>query len=338
LNVEEIDRQLVLAWQLSTMIPEMTFSAGMLYLAGPYGTAKSTSADFITSAAGSPGERHRQKRREDDRDFLVTANATWTLFLDNLSSFSAEQSDLLAVLITGLQESNRTLFTDTDTTVLKIRRPVIATSINLPVLRGDLIDRMVPVRTREITPGARLDETDLTNEFNAAQPGIFGGLLDLMVKVMAHPNPPAGTELPRLGLGRIGWKLDQLLGTKDPSTAARLDARQWELMADTVGDADSFFVQLEISISNHLRMYNKDAWVGTAGELAQLADPLGEYAKKFRDWPTPRAVSGRLERNLVALRGSGWTVDRMPSKHSHHPARWSIVDPTTKAKAETEKA
>lgn len=51
---EPADRPLVLAWMLAATQPDPDFAAGVLYLTGSEGTAKTTSAETIARVAGAP--------------------------------------------------------------------------------------------------------------------------------------------------------------------------------------------------------------------------------------------------------------------------------------------
>jgi hypothetical protein len=241
---EPADRPLVIAWMLAATQPDPDFPAGVLYLTGSEGTAKTTSAEVISRVAGSPAQPARL-RRHDDRDLLAAANASWTLLLDNVSTLDADQSDLLCTLVTGFHETVRTLYTTADTTTLALRRPIVLTSIGLPVLRPDLIQRLVPVRLVDIPAAARRSRQHLAAELAAATPRLTGALLDLLARALAvQADPPAG--LPLLAdLAALAARADRLRGS---DTVERLAYRQQQLASEAVGDEDPFFAALRARI------------------------------------------------------------------------------------------
>ena len=64
---------------------------------------------------------------------------------------------------------------------------MLATAVEVPVLRPDVITRMLPV---EVDPGegGRVAEDTLLASFSAAQPHIFGALLTLLAATMASAS------------------------------------------------------------------------------------------------------------------------------------------------------
>ena len=315
--VKPVDRPLVVAWMLTAMHPDRETAAGILYLSGPEGSGKSTAADKITEAIGSPVARKKlDVRRGDDRDLIVGASAGWVLGLDNLSTLTAEQQDLLCTLATGHEETYRVLHTTTDTVTLSVRRPITMTSIEVPVLRPDLISRMVPVALGGLDVVKPEDE--LAKSWCTAQPLIFGALLDLLVDVMSMPTPESSRLMPRLAaLGRIALIADQRRGT---DTLARLAVATSELLGDTVSD-DPFFEALTASI--------RVAWSGTAANLLAMLDPDDELARRYgRSWPTAKGVSARLKRSWRTLEGAGWrlSVDHLPNNRGQ---RWTLNPPVS---------
>lgn len=314
--VKSVDRPLVIAWMLTAMHPDRETAAGILYLTGPEGSGKSTAADKITEATGSSVARKKlDVRRGDDRDLIVGASAGWVLGLDNLSTLSAEQQDLLCTLATGHEETYRVLHTTTDTVTLSIRRPITMTSIDVPILRPDLISRMVPVALQGLD--APLPEDEVSTAWHASQPAIFGALLDLLVSVMAAPQPASPPAMPRLAaLGRIALAADQERGTQ---TLPRLEAVTSALLGDTVTD-DPFFDALSHKI--------RTQWKGTAARLLELLDSDGELARRHgRTWPTAKGVSARLKRSQRALEGAGWviSVGHLPNNRGQV---WTLTPPS----------
>ena len=312
---EVADRPLVLAWMLGSSQPDADFAAGVLYLAGGEGTAKTTSAQAIARVAGSPAQPARL-RRNDDWDLLYAANAAWTVLLDNVSALDADQADLLCTLVTGFAETVRTLYTTADTTTLALRRPVIMTGIAVGGLRPDLVQRMVPVRLRDIAPERRRGRRELSAELDRALPGPTGALFDLLAAVQGR-EAEAPTALPRLAdLGAMAARADRLLGT---STLARLQLRQRQLTSEAVGDEDPFFAAMRARVTR--------AWSGTAAELHHLLDPAGELSRSHRDWPSAKGVSARLERHRQVLADAGWGIERVEVAAGHGGLIWALTPP-----------
>ena len=313
-------RPLVLAWMLAQMMPDESFACPILYLSGPQGSAKSTTATLIGLACGDEPPRQAPKDPGRVKDFLVSIAGGWIAILDNLSRLTPDQSDTLCMVVTGLTERNRKLHTDADVVELTIRRPMIATAIDIGIIRPDLAERMVAIRMPDPPSGAaRRDELDLMHDFTEARPRIFGALLDLAVQVMAAPRPDAA--LPRLAdFGLIAAKIDAITGSSALHTLELLLAG---LTAGEVLD-DPFWSAMATSVT--------DNWTGTASELLKLCDPHGNHVREHgRDWPSSaKSLTHRLERTAPSLRSLGWTIERIDADPKWKlPVRWRMAPPST---------
>ena len=334
-NIAPADRTATIAWMLASMMPEREFAAGVLYLNGSSGAGKSTAATFICEAAGTHPGRHHITKNEQPKDISAVAYGNWTLLLDNLSYLSSEQSDFLCSLVTGLDAEYRTLFADSDTTLMSMRRPVVITSINLPVLAPDLANRMVPVSLHPFdVANPRRAETQLAKDFRTAQPAIFGAALTLLSQVMARNNVTLTDSDPRLGdMAILAHALDAILGTT--GTAQQIADAQDELAAVAIGDEDVWFHELRHFVATSCHMSTEDSWSGTSGDLAHQMDPDGQQARQHgKEWPSAKAIKGRLDRNLPALTKEGWIVQT--DSKGHKGTTWLLTPPPKADKDGTE--
>ena len=71
-------------------------------------------------------------------------------------------------MATGAGLSGRTLYTNTDETVVEAKRPLLLTGINPLALRGDIADRANKTFLEQIKQSARKDEASFWREFEAA--------------------------------------------------------------------------------------------------------------------------------------------------------------------------
>jgi len=317
-RIEPAHRPLVIAWMLSAMIPDEAAATPVLYFSGPQGAAKSTAATIIARGLGDQPPRQAPKDPSRVKDFLVSLAGGWVAILDNLSFLSSEQSDTLCTVVTGVTESNRKLHTDSDVVELTIRRPLIATAIDIGVIRPDLAERMVPIRLPDPPTGTqRRSESAIMAQFEAARPRIFGALLDLAAQILAAPTPRVA--LPRLAdFGIIAAKLDALTGSNALDT---LDALLTGITASAVLD-DPCWQSMHTTISGE--------WTGTAAELLAACDPLGSLAREHgRAWPkNAKSLTHRLERTAPSLRSVGWRVERIEADPGQkRPVRWRLVPP-----------
>jgi len=188
-NIPESERLLVLAWMLEAWRPDTPFPA--LELCGVQGSAKSSTQKRLRSLI-DPSSAPLRSIPKTVEDAFVAAGNNWVVSLDNVSHLSAGMQDAFCIMATDGAYAGRTLHTNTDETVITIKRPVVLSGINNAVTAQDLISRTVHVELPVISGRRRL-ESELDAAFNKAWPEIFGGLLDLFVQTLAMLPE---TELP----------------------------------------------------------------------------------------------------------------------------------------------
>src|SRR5262245_33509388 len=119
----------------------------IIELCGEHGTAKTTT-ERIISLLVDPSAAPARSPPADERDLTAAAHGSYVLAYDNLSSMPPWLSDALCRLATGAGLSGRTLYTNTDETVVEAKRPLLLTGINPLALRGDILG-MTAIPTRE---------------------------------------------------------------------------------------------------------------------------------------------------------------------------------------------
>ena len=134
------DRALALAWLVSTLRPSRSFP--ILALSGEHGSCKSTTARMLAELI-DPHQAGLRTRPKDEQTAMVSAQSSWVLAYDNLSTMPAWFSDTLCCLSTGASHTARTLYSDGEESVLRAQRPVILTSIEDIASRSDLLDRTI---------------------------------------------------------------------------------------------------------------------------------------------------------------------------------------------------
>ena len=193
LNVcTEEDFLLVIAFVLGALSGRGPFP--VLVLIGEQGTAKSTLVRMIRGLI-DPSSVPLLAPPASNRDLFIAAQNSFLLAFDNLSKLSPELSDSLARLSTGGGIRLRTLYKDTDETLISVSRPVVLNGIYDFVTREDLQDRSIVLGLQPITEH-RMTEAELAADFSREQPRIFGAFLDAIVQgLRALPgvklvNPP----------------------------------------------------------------------------------------------------------------------------------------------------
>ena len=122
---------------------------------------------------------------------------------DNQSSISDDLSDAICRLSTGGGMVLRTLFTDSDETVLTALRPVGLSGITEIVTRADLMDRCVFALTQEITE--YIEEKVLFAKVDALAPSLLGALLDVVVSILRKAEDPTPLTAPWRMIDFVRW-------------------------------------------------------------------------------------------------------------------------------------
>jgi hypothetical protein len=124
---------------------------------------------------------------------------------DNLSHLPVWLSDPLCRLSTGGGFSSRTLYTDLDETVFAAKRPVILTAIEEIAVRGDLLDRSIPVYLPPIPDEKRLPESVLLQAYEEMKPRLFGALFSRISAALANLPSVKLKKLPTGGFCDLGY-------------------------------------------------------------------------------------------------------------------------------------
>jgi hypothetical protein len=234
---------------------------------------------------------------------FIAANNGHVIGLDNLSSLPTWLSDGLCRLSTGGGFGTRQLYTDKDETLLDGKRPIVLTSIEDVVTRGDLADRSICVQPDPIPDDRRRSEREICAQFEAARPRILGALLDAMGHGLGHLATTQLDRLPRMADFAL-WVSACEGALWEPGTFLRAYGANRDGMNETVIEGDT------VATAVRSMMADGPFWIGTAGELlAPLAQIVGETATKAESWPkTGRALSGRLRRVAPNLRRVGISI------------------------------
>jgi len=301
LNVSAETWPLVLGWLVSGYIPSIPHV--ILLLGGEQGTGKSTTARFLFSCF-DPSPAPLRTAPRDAEQWSVTAAASWGVCLDNVSGISEWLSDTLCRAVTGDGFPKRTLYTDSDVTVLAFRRVLCITSIDAGALKGDFGERVILADLERIDAGQRRTEADLEALFAKKHSRILGVLLDLLSGVLRESSRVKLTTLPRMAdFARILAALDATIGA---GALARYLEQSGRVAAEVV-EADHVGAALTKAVGE------EGILIGTAGELLDRIRPKGVDAKPERlgtDWPkSPAAMGRRLRRLAPSLRAAGIAVE-----------------------------
>jgi len=308
-NIPEYYRSLVIAYILESW--RSTTPYAILELCGEQGSAKSTTHERIRQII-DPNRVPLRAAPKDVQDIFVGAANNHLASFENMSNLPEKMQDALCTLSTGGGFATRKLYSDSDESVIQVKRPVIINSISAVASRSDLIDRVIHLDLPRIE-GHRLAE-DMEFEFNRDLPSILGGLFTIFTNTLRALPKIHIDNLPRMAdFVLLGEAMHQAMGIGKPFKELFLENRTESLRRSLDSSP------IAIAIQSYIKEHN--LFTGTYKELKVLLDR--EYYQKGEGWPkSPRGLSEILKRSAPALREIG--IEIVFHGHSRDGAHISI--------------
>ncbi len=296
-NLDDDGWYLVMGWLLGAYGPG---DYPILVLNGEQGSGKSTLSEVLRRLI-DPNEADLRSSPRDEQTLMIAASNSHVLAFDNLSSVPDWLSDSLCRISTGAGFASRQLYTDSEEIILSVKRPMLINGITDLVTRGDLLSRSIILTVPPLDDTNRRAKVDFWNEFEAAQPYLFGEILDSLTFALANHKKTKLAQYPRMadfarwvaatGPG-IGWDPGKFLKT-------------YEIAAQnaTVAVLDNSMIANELQI---LIKQNPN-WKGTTMDLLakfqvqSVYSPSEDYFHKLK----PNTMAGELRRLAPTLRKVG---------------------------------
>jgi hypothetical protein len=177
LNATASDFVLVVAYLLAVLYPRGPYPILALY--AEHGTAKTDFLRILRSLT-DPHEVETSAPPLSARDLWIAARNSHLQTFENVSKLSDSMSDNFCRLATGGGLRVKRLFKDTEETLFHGARPIAFEGISNVVTRADLQDRSIICQLENLS--SYKTRRELFAEFDRQRPGIFGTLLDMMVR------------------------------------------------------------------------------------------------------------------------------------------------------------
>jgi len=288
---------------------------GALHPKGPYpitifggeqGSAKSTMQKIIRNLI-DPNKAPLRLPPKDERDLMIAAKNSWIVSFDNLSGIRNDLSDALCQLSTESGFSTRELYTDTEETLLSVRRPVFLNGIDSISSRQDLLNRAIIIVLSHLNEEKRKTEEEIMGQFNRIHPGVLGALCNAISVGLKNAPKVHLERLPRMA-DFATWvtACEPGLECKPGSFLKTYNSALSDTIIDTIS-VDGL-AQTIITIAEH----NKLAWSGTATQLlSKINDMNGyNYQRPPMGWPqTASTLSNKLNRLAPSLRRVGVEIE-----------------------------
>ncbi len=277
-NVPKADWPVLVAFLVAALFPDLGHP--ILFLSGEQGSAKSWASRLVARTFdGAATDVQSQPRNLDD--WSVLAAASWSIALDNVSRIDPWFSDALCRSSTGAMSLKRSLYTDDQVSVLRVKRVVILNGIDPEVAGGDLAERLIRIDLEPVS--TRRTDEDMTAAFALAHPRILGALIDLAASVLRLLPTTTVPDPPRMAsFAMVLVAVDRVLGTDGL-------ARYREMVLTQIAQTSegSVFVQAVAK----LLAESGGEWTGTSSEL------MGALPDGHRDLPgSPQLVGSALSR------------------------------------------
>ena len=177
LNTTVSDFTLIVAYLLASLYPCGPYPILILY--GEQGTAKTNFLRRLRKLI-DPNVVATSRLPLKARDLFIAAGNMHLQAFENVSKLSDAMSDDFCRLATGGGMRTKTNFKDKEETLFREARPIAFEGISNVVTKPDLQDRALILSLENIAHYRT--ERELLAEFEPQLPGIFGSLLDMMVR------------------------------------------------------------------------------------------------------------------------------------------------------------
>jgi len=316
-NIPDGLRVMVVAWLIDAMRLDTPYPG--LELIGEQGSGKSTAAEALRRML-DPSSCNLRGAPKTVEDIFVCAKQNHVVAYENISHLAGPMQDALAILSTGGGYSKRQLFTDSDESIITVRRPWLVNGISISVTQQDLVDRVISIECPVIE--TRQSSSSQWQKFDADLPQILGGLLDTAAKAFeilpTMSLPPA--DRPRLvEFVLLGMAVTNSAGQDPDSFVTKFK----ELRSETIGRTlDASPVASAVIEFLECNPHGVEAGVKDILHRLEHHKPLGAEA-----WPrSAKGLGDALRRAAPALRQLGIECRRMGKSHGN--INWLIRQKT----------
>ncbi|MED1561531.1 hypothetical protein AJ85_17080 [Alkalihalobacillus alcalophilus ATCC 27647 = CGMCC 1.3604] len=204
------DTVLFTTYLVSCFLPEIAHV--ILVLFGEKGAAKSTTMRMVKRIV-DPAMQDLLSMPTSKSDLAIVLSNNYMPCFDNLDTLSAEKSDMLCMAATGGAFTKRTLYTDSDETILRFKRSVSLNGINIVATRPDLLDRSIVLELERIPKSERQSERTIWKSFEADIPKFLGAIFNGISEAIPQYDETELEEVGRMAdFTYWGYAIAEVLG------------------------------------------------------------------------------------------------------------------------------
>lgn len=299
-HIAEENRLLVLTTLITSFIPGIAHP--IWHIQGPQGSGKSSFCRLVKRIVDPSAAELQIVQPERETDLFLLLYHNYLVALDNMSGLNGRISDILCGASTGTAVSQRAMYTNLDTIMIRLKNIVLLNGIVPLVSRADLLDRTITIHLDRIPDDGRREERHVMEEFDAAIPQILGGIFSTLAKAMAiYPTVRLET-LPRLAdFARWGYSVAEALG----GHGARFLA---DFGANATAQGEEVLGQSTLALALLAYMEERETWETTVGQAYSVLLEAATPAKGDNTFPgKPQDMRRYLERLRVTLADAGIT-------------------------------
>jgi hypothetical protein len=306
INIPKEDHWLIVTWLLECLRPETPHV--VLELVGEQGSAKS-STQRILKMLIDPNVANLRAAPKKVEDVWISARNSHLVSFENISHLGQDYQDALCVMATGGAHATRTLYSNSDETIIELRKPIIINGIVVNVTAQDLLDRSLSIELPPVEK--RLQSQEVTTSFETHYPQLVGALLDQFVKALGMVDSVVigDEDKPRmLDFAYLGEAVFRANGLPAGAFIAQYKAMRHKGVQRTVEDSP-----IGLALLQYLEK-NPSGW---SGQLIQLRALLDSYRTVGgNNWPgSAKALGDTLRRLSPALRVLGFQCKANPKQH-----------------------
>lgn len=292
-NVPVESRLLVAAFIVDSYRTDGPFPG--LELLGEQGSGKSLTAKFLRRLI-DPNACDLRGAPKSVEDVFVVGGHSHMVTFENISHLHGPLQDALCILSTGGGIAKRTLYSDSEETIISVQRPWIINGIAAAVTQQDLLDRTISIDCPVLEQRGTATGMNATFEENHA--ALLGAVLDVAAKALAllPTIKLAPKDRPRLAeFAMLGMAVAQAMGHEPGEFMHQFNASRRESIARVLDASPVAAAVLEFVAKTPLGIE-----ASVKDILTRLEDfkPAGAEA-----WPrTPKGLGDALRRAAPALR------------------------------------
>ncbi len=172
-----------LGWLGATLACEAGYG---LLLQGPPGAGKTVITRLLAWLIDG-GDWMSRAAQAEMKEIAALAKEHEVIGLDNISHLNAQESDILAQVVTGLTWQKRRLYSDADLFSVSVRAKLILNGVDISGIRSDLLSRLIPL---QVPPRDNpVPEAEIKERAEQLRPRLLGALAQAIQAYLRSPHP-----------------------------------------------------------------------------------------------------------------------------------------------------